>query len=192
MERVITDELVNLAQTCFVEVTLIDLIAVATVLTASGGPFCGPNTARCCRLSSLSPGLRHRHSTAFVAKNVLDLATSRSPIMSEKQNQSPSASARVSIVSCRVASCLLAGTDDALDYTVISLRASVSCLVVTLLIVCVVPIWIYLHRFLELLVCNMHYYCCTVPRNCACSRSRRLFCETTTYNLNALLYGFQI
>lgn len=72
-------------------------------------------------------------------------------------------------MSRRVASCLLAGTDDALDYTVISLRASVSCLVVTLLIVCVVPIWIYLHlhRFLELLVCNMHYYCCTVPRNCA-------------------------
>lgn len=104
VERVITEELVNLAQTCFVEVTLIDLIAIATVLTASGGPFCGPNTARCCRLSSLSPPLRHRYSTAFVAKNVLDLATSRSPIMSEEQNQSPSASARVSTVSRRVVS----------------------------------------------------------------------------------------
>lgn len=57
VERVITNELVNLAQTCFVEVTLVDLIAVATVLTASGGPFCGPNNARCCRLSSLSASL---------------------------------------------------------------------------------------------------------------------------------------
>lgn len=73
------------------------------------------------------------------------------------QRRRTSHRARVPVwVPCRVASCLVAGSDDAIDYTVVSFRASVSCLVVTLLIVCVVPIWIYLHRFLELLVCDMN------------------------------------